>query len=186
MADITNIRIAFQKEEQAAAAAEIARTMIKISYAIDEKDRPVWADEAARAETLTQAYLAFGEQTASYDPTVNCPYCSVQRVRQEGKELFIDRCGDMVRGFLITDKNGLFPQLCAACALRDPNSPFYAACQYEMTVSGYVYLTELHWDGRLFHAREWYADDECEEGEWTDDSTGTYTVRPNGALKMLR
>ena len=186
MADITDIRITFQKEEQAAAAEEIARTMIKISYAIDEKDRPVWADEAARAETLTQAYLAFGEQTASYDPTVNCPYCSVQRVRQEGKELFIDRCGDLVRGFLITDKNGLFPQLCAACALRDPDSPFDAACQYEMTVSGYVYLTELHWDGRLFHARERYADDECEEGEWTDDSTGTYSLEPNGALKMLR
>ena len=183
MADITNIRFTFQREEQAAAAAEIARTMIKISCAIDEKDHPAWADEAARAETLTQAYLALGGQTASYDPTVNYPYCSIQRVRQEGRELFIDRCGDLVRGFLITSKRGLFPQLCAACALHDPDSLFDAVCQYEMTVSGYVCLTEMHFDGRQFRAAERYADDACDEGEWAGESTGTYAVDPDGTLR---
>lgn len=186
MADITNIRITFQKEAQAAAAAEIARTMIKISYAIDEKDRPVWADKAARCETLTQAYLVFDEQTASYDPTVNCPYCAVQRVRQEGRELFIDRCGDVVRGFLLTDGNALFPQLCAACALHDPGSSFDAVCRYEMTVSGYVYLTEAHYDGKLFRIVERYADDACEEGEWTGETAGTYAVEPDGTMRELR
>lgn len=186
MADITDIRIGFEREEHAAAAAEIARTMIKIRYAIDEKTRPAWADEAARCKTLTQAYLACGDRTASYDPAENCPYCAIRRVRQEGRELFIDRCGDLVRGFQMTDKGAFFPQFCAACALCDPGSPFSAECRYEMTVSGYVYLTVIRYDGRLFRTEEKYADDECDEGEWTCDVPGTYAVEPDGMLKEIR
>ena len=185
MADITDIRISFANEEQTAAAAEIAKGMIKLFYATREKDRPAWADEAARFPTYTQAYAALGEQLAAYDPTEACPYCAVKRVRQEGKALFIDSCGDVVRGFLLTDGNGLFPQLCAACALRDPGSPFEGECRYEMTVSASVNQTEIRYDGKLLCTRELYADDECEDGEWKFDSRGTYAVDPDGTLREL-
>lgn len=90
-----------------------------------------------------------------------------------------------MRGFLLTDGNGLFPQLCAACALRDPGSPFDGSCRYEMTVSAAVNLTEIRYDGKLFRTRELYADDECDDGEWISEALGTYAVEPDGTLKEL-
>ena len=185
MADITDIRIEFEREEQALEAAEIAKGMIKLFYAIREKDRPAWADEAARIKTYTQAYAELRDRMTAYDPTETCSYCAVKRVRQEGKTLFIHRCGDVVRGFLLTDGNALFPQLCAACALRDPGSPFEGECRYEMTVSAAVNQTEIRYDGKLLCTREMYADEECEDGEWKFDSRGTYAVESDGTLREL-
>ncbi|MBQ1632428.1 MAG: hypothetical protein II049_06360 [Clostridia bacterium] len=186
MADITDIRFTFQTEEQAAYAFRTAKTMIKLSYAINEQPRSAWTEDAARIRTLSEVCDLFGEQAADYEPAETHPYCAVKRVRQEGRELFIDRCGDVVRGFLLTDGNALFPQLCAACALHDPGSSFDAVCRYEMTVSGYVYLTEAHYDGKLFRIVERYADDACEEGEWTGETAGTYAVEPDGTMRELR
>ena len=185
MADITDIRITFEREEQASAAAEIAKGMIKLFYAAREKNRPAWAEEAARIRTYAQAYAVLGGRMGAYDPTETCSYCAIKRVRQEGRELFIDRCGDVVRGFLLTDGNGLFPQLCAASALLFPGSPFEGECRYEMTVSASVNLTEIRYDGKLLRTRELYADDECEDGEWKFDTRGTYAVEPDGTLKEL-
>ena len=185
MADITDIKIEFERGEQAVAAADIAKAMIRLFYATRGKDRPAWADEAARLGTFVRAYVVLGDRIASYDPTAAHPYCAVNRVRREGSTLFIDRCGDVVRGFLLTDGNGLFPQLCAACALLFPGSPFYASCRYEMTVSAAVNLTEIRYDGKLFHTGERYADDECEDGEWVSEAFGTYAVDPDGTLREL-
>lgn len=185
MADITDIRIGFESEEQAAAAAEIAKGMIKLFYATREKDRPAWADEVKRIKTYSQAYAVLRDRMTAYDPTETCPYCAIKRVRQEGKELFIDRCGDVVRAFQLTDGNGLFPQLCAACALLFPGSPFEGSCRYEMTVSASVNQTEIRYDGKLFHTGELYADEDCEDGEWKFDIRGTYAVEPDGTLREI-
>ena len=185
MADITDIRIEFEREEQATEAAEIAKGMIKLFYATREKDKPAWAEEAVRIQMYTQAYAVLRDRMTAYDPTESCPYCAIKRVRQEGKVLFIDSCGDVVRGFLLTDGNGLFPQLCAACALLFPGSSFEGVCRYEMTVSASVNQTEIRYDGKLLHTRELYADEDCEDGEWKFDIRGTYAVEPDGTLREL-
>ncbi len=179
MADITDIRISFATEQQAIAAEKIAKTMIKLIYARDEKEPPAWASDVKHCETLYEAYTRCGELTASYDPVKNCAYCAILRVHSDGKELFVDRCGDIVRGFQLQDKFAFFPQLCAACALQFPALSFAAHCSYEMTVSALEEFTDIRFDGGLF-CTEYRCILEDEEGA---PYLEAFSLAPNGLLQ---
>ena len=181
MADITDIRFVFSTEEQAAAAERIAKDMIRIDYAVREKEPPAWAADAKACETLAAAAFAFAGHAAAYDPTVNCPYCAILRVHREGKELFLDRCGDMVRGFIFVGKNEFFPQLCAAVALRFPGLPFTADCRYEMTVSDVITYDNVTYDGKRFVDETMYEEEGEPKGPWRD----VYVLEPNGLLQRI-
>lgn len=181
MADITDIQIAFATEEQAVAAEEIARTMIKLVYALDEKVPPAWAADVKRCETLTDAYLRYGAATEDYDPVRNCAYCAILRVHREGKELFVDRCGDLVRGFQLQDRFAFFPQLCAACALQFPDLSFEAHCRYEMTVSSLEEFHDVRYDGAVFRTEYRYT---LEDDEGAPDRE-TFALAPNGLLQKV-
>ena len=181
MADITDIRFALSTEEQAAAAEEIAKMLIKISYAKDEKEPPAWAADAGRCASLAEAYFRYGDRTESYDPTMNCSYCAILRVHREGKMLLIDRCGDIVRGFIFSGKNEFFPQLCAAIALRFPGLPFTADCRYEMTVSDVITYDNVTYDGERFVDETRYEEEDEPKGPWRD----VYVLEPNGLLQRI-
>ena len=181
MADITDIRFVFSTEEQAVAAERIAKDMIRIDYAIREKEPPAWAADAKASETLAEAAFAFAGHAAAYDPTVNCPYCAILRVHREGTALMIDRCGDMVRGFSMDSKRCLFPQLCAAIALRFPGLPFTADCRYEMTVSDVITYDNVTYDGERFVDETRYEEEDEPKGPWRD----VYVLEPNGLLQRI-
>ena len=181
MADITDIQIAFGTEEQAIKAEEIARTMIKLVYAIDEKDPPAWAADVRRCETLAEAYLRYGAAAEDYDPVRNFAYCAILRVHREGKELMIDRCGDLVRGFQLQGCFAFFPQLCAACALRFPDLSFEAHCRYEMTVSALEEFHDVRYDGAVFRT-EYRCILEDDEGA---PDRETFSLAPNGLLQKV-
>lgn len=181
MADITDIQISFAAEEQAAEAERIAKGMIRLDCAADAPNPPEWAGEVKACASLSEAYDRFQTQAEAYDPLPDFPYCCMQRVHHSGSELFIDRCGDMVRAFLLTDRRAFLPQLCATLARRFPGAHFTAFCRYEMTVSDVVTETVLHCDGTRFQVRE-----QCIiEDEPDAESHETYALAPDGTLKRV-
>lgn len=181
MADISDIQISFASEEQAEEAERIAKGMIRLDCAADAPNPPDWAKEAKACASLSEAYDRFRTQADAYDPLADFPYCCVQRVHHKDTELFIDRCGDLVRAFLLTGRRAFFPQLCATLARRFPTAHFSAFCRYEMTVSAVVTETVLHYDGARFHARE-----QCIiEDEPDVESHETYALAPDGTLQRI-
>lgn len=185
MADITDIRLGLPSGEAAARAERIAKDLLRLDYALSAQDKPAWLPEDLRGMTLSRAYSLYGERASAYDPTIEHPHCALSRIHHEGAALFIDRCGDLVRGFLMTSGKAFFPQLCVTLSQALPQTPFTAFCRYEMTVTGGVTLSVLNFDGKIFRAKEMYVEWPKEEDDWSDADVSDYAVGPDGALSLI-
>ncbi len=177
MADISYIQYAFEREEDAIRALHAAEVMIKLVYAPSELP---WVEEA-RKLPLAQRYSEYGELAFSLDPVKDTPYCCLQRLHRDGKELFLDRCSDISRAITFGYKTNFFSQLCFVFALESPASCFTARCSYEMTVSAHYELTLVEYDGALMHVQQMGGEEMEREDDWQWTYSEDY-VSENGVF----
>ena len=162
MADISDIRFSFEREEDAILALHAAEVLIKLVYAPDTLP---WVEEA-RKLPLAQRYFEYGELAAPLDPIKDNPYCCLQRLHRDGTELMIDRSSDISRAVIFGYKNNFFSQLCFLCAHLCPDARFTARTRYEMTVSDCVELTLVEYDGALMHVHQMGGEEMDPEDNW--------------------
>ena len=162
MADISDIRFSFEREEDAIRAMHAAEILIKLVYA--PSDLP-WYEEA-RKMPLSQRYFEYGEVALPLDPLKDNPYCCLQRLHREGTELMIDRSSDISRSVTFGYKNNFFSQLCFVFALLSPASRFTARTRYEMTVSDYVEHTLVEYDGAVMRVQQMGGEEMDSEDDW--------------------
>ena len=162
MADISEIRFSFEREEDAAIARRAAEALIKLVYAPNELP---WVEEA-RKKPLWKQYFEYAELALPLDPVRDNPYCCIQRLHRDGTELIIDRSSDISRSINFGYKNNFFSQLCFTCALLSPAARFTARTRYEMTVSDYVELTLVEYDGALMHVKQMGGEEMEREDDW--------------------
>ena len=162
MADISDIHFSFDREEDALLALRAAEALIKLVYA--PSDLP-WVEEA-RKKPLWKQYFEYAELALPLDPVKDTPYCCIQRLHLEGTELSIDRSSDISRSIAFGYKNNFFSQLCFTCALLSPSARFTARTRYEMTVSDYVELTLVEYDGSVMHVRQMGGEEMEREDDW--------------------
>ena len=162
MADISYIRLSFEREEDAIRALRAAEVLIKLVYA--PADLP-WIEEA-RKLSLAEQYFKYAALALALDPLKDNPYCCIQRLHPEGNDLLLDRCSDISRSINFGFKNNFFSQLCFTCAALSPSARFSAFASYEMTVSDVVEHTFVEYDGSVMHMLQKGGEEMYDEDDW--------------------
>ena len=174
MGSDAEVHLYFTRERHARWAKHVAEDMLKLLYA--PADLP-WVQEADEVSPLCLRYLLFREEAAKLDLREDSRCYALSELFRKRTEVVIEDCADLAGWTRAKDPEGLFPQLCYACALQYPHVPFTGLYRYEMTVSGAIQLMRTQYDGKYMRVQELTGMRPMDEDDWSRSPVRKYTVK---------
>ena len=144
MREDVNIELSFSREKHARWAKHVAEEMIIVDYyRYDET-----VVEQVRSDALYLKYLLSRENVRRINLLDEKPYCALSGLSRERTKIILENCADVQTWMNIRHGEEFFMQLCFAYSLRFPQVSYTASCSAENTVSGYLEMTRMEYNGK--------------------------------------